>query len=1032
METTAPARPPDARGTTNTEIPTRQVPVAFREVYDVAGRHDHAHSMGPDRPDERYLARRVRADSSTGREKWLYVFLADLRPDGSISAASLQWEGRYDDDGGLKTVDWSDPGRWAGRDVREATDERPNAVVPLTVEARSALGRPIGGVRTAHVGFLSHVQLPAARLDHYVSGHPDARLPSRALLLDPDAAADDGAFRSTLAGPPGSHRWVRWADEERTFAWAFVFDYVDFARTLHGHYAASVANYAAFSVQNAEKILHAGVTRSLADAYRNQEHKEPDERDQAPADPDWTAIEEAESRARIKGRVYERLDVFAGEVAAEADRVAFWAAHLYDDWMSGDAFAMAREDATTFGPSGALGTPALEAVEAEIARQADLLDGAEVSERGKEYLAVHLARAGTSAWYERVALATKVVGRITDVPKTYFEDLADRIGDERRTTARTVEDLHKQRLNAYGQLLTSYEHARAVVPEAAAAVDARQLRILGPMVEAVGTPTPAPSPSFGSPADLLGRLPTAPQGAAGPGVTPLSASDVVGLVAARPGAPARAGLEVLRPRHWTPNHTYRPFEVSTARYHLGEVDRGLAVLKGGGGRAFAYAPGLLVPEPGLVTPSGDPVSSKRRAVSRLLDVTGRPLSEGPHGTIRALSEQIEAQEAALKSNELARELNETRLNWAGKLFAALNIVDLVTGIAELRVKLSDADRDSARGASAWEAYMSAIGAGAGATSAALGLVESARGLVSKAAAAGAVGKATAARLGAALGVVGKVGAVLGIVSSGAAFVQEMNTHDEVGMWSAGFGVAGGIAMFFVPYLGIALLVVSIGLALFANTPVEDWLENSYWGSQEDDEVAGLDAEGERERLIHEVEDVFGMLSRPLLSVEVRRSGQGAASTLARYGNAPESTSPDRLRLTVRPGLFPDGSRLEVRQFRLTLPATGWGVFGGADARPQVPVESRLSIPDPERDVVVLEGAGAVFLREWDVADLSDEVRGRLRMAPAGLGFSCRVTLRLPDGVGGVESPSYDVSGRLGYARDYGTMVSVGQARPVGE
>ena len=49
--------------------------------------------------------------------------------------------------------------------------------------------------------------------------------------------------------------------------------------------------------------------------------------------------------------------------------------------------------------------------------------------------------------------------------------------------------------------------------------------------------------------------------------------------------------------------------------------------------------------------------------------------------------------------------------------------------------------------------------------------------------------------------------------------------------------------------------------------------------------------------------------------------------------------------------------------------------------------------------------------------------------PAGLSFACRVTLRLPDGVGSVADPAFEVRGPIGYARDYGTMVSVGRAEP---
>ena len=1033
----SPSSGPGIRSRTNHRLSTRQVRLRFFEIADVSRSEDHDHPMGADRPNEGYTARSIRSDAAAGRQKWLYVFLADLRPDGSVSASSLQYEGQFDDEGALSAVDWSGgAGQWAGQDIRPPTVEQPGGVVTLTIEDRSALGQPIGGVRTVHLGFLSHVQLPAARLDRYFSGSPDARLPSRALLLDPDATAEDGGFRSTLANPPGPDPWTRWA-EGGEVAEAFLFDYVDFARTLHGHYQAAAARFTAYSLQNAEKILHAGLTRSLADAYRDDEHKDDDERDETP-DPDWTTGEEADSRDRVPGEVYVRLDAFSDEVAARAARVEFWASHLYD-FMSQDAFVMAREDAAGFGPPDALGEPALDAIDAEVARQTELLDGAELSDRGKAHLASTLGRAEAPQWYERVALATKVVGRLAEIPKSYYEGLAAKAAEEEVRAVADLDALRKQRLRAFADLLTSYEHARAVVPEAAGRIDALQMKVLDPMVAAVGAsgggalsvPGLPDLPGSSTPGSLLDQLPAPLRGTTGAGIEALSVEAVVGV--ARPrgllatGMPNQAAFELLEPRHWTPGHTYGPGEVSTTRFQWTRTDDGLLVLSGGNRRAFADARGLLAGTPGLVTRSGEPLTPKRAALARLVDVTGRPFSEGPDAALRALRDKVAAQQGALDAQQLAAQMAAVRLNWAGKLFVALNVLDLVASAAELRAKLREGDRDRGRGEGAWAAYLGAIGAGAGAASAATGLVESARALIPEAALAG--------RLGTALRVIGRISGGLAVVSSAISLAQELDTHDEMGAWSAAFGVAAGIAMFAFPPAAIILALASVGFLLFANTPVEDWLENCYWSAEETGELATLAAGSARRRLIHEVEDLFALLGRPLLSVEVRRSEGGAASTLARYGTTPGPPAPDRLRLTVRPGLFPDGSRLEVSRLRLLLPPRGWEVLDAflpwADVdREAVPVQAMFSSPDPTREVVAERaGGGAAFVREWDLGGAVGALSGWLGIPPAGLSFACRVTLRLPDGVGSVADPAFEVRGPIGYARDYGTMVSVGRAEP---
>ena len=436
--------------------------------------------------------------------------------------------------------------------------------------------------------------------------------------------------------------------------------------------------------------------------------------------------------------------------------------------------------------------------------------------------------------------------------------------------------------------------------------------------------------------------------------------------------------------------------------------------------------------------ASEPLTPKRAALARLVDVTGRPLSDGPDAALRALRDRVAAQQGALDAQQLATQMTAVRLNWAGKLFVALNVLDLVASAAELRAKLREGDRDRGRGAGAWTAYLGAIGAGAGAASAATGLVESAKALVPKAALAGS--------LGTALRVVGGFSAFAAIIAGGVSLYQETETHDEWGAASAAFGVGAGAASFIALFVAtswlgpvaIILGLFSIAFLLAANTPVEDWLENCYWSAEEAGEADTLAAGSARRRLIYEVEDLFALLGRPLLSAEVRRSEGGAPSTLAHYGTTPGPAAPNRLRLTVRPGLFPDGARVEVSGLRLLLPPRGWdAVQALAPAlfdvhREAVPVQAAFSSPDPTREVVTERSeGGVVFTREWDLGGAVGALSEWLGMPPAGLSFACRVMVRLPDGVGSVADPAFEVRGPIGYARDYGTMVSMGRAKPVG-
>lgn len=1050
VDMSEPATLPSVRGTTNRPLPSRELRVVFREVTDLSPA-DYASETLEGHDRHQFVVSAIRKDDSADREKWLYVFAADVRDaDLTVLGTSLKIEGQYDRDGALRLVDWS---RGAG--AHGGLDRRPlsGAVVPegvltLVVPARRAQGgAPTEGVRTVLLAFLSHVPLPAHRLDRYFSNDPDIRLPDRALLIDPTATSDEGAFGSTMAtgraSSGGATRWVR-PTGDGVHTEAFLVDSVDFAFTLHERYQAAANLFDAFTIRNATRMFHADMTRSVASGYMAQQGFE----------------EEGETEDDVPGQVFTAIEEYKRSVEVEHAKVEFWAHHLHEYWMEGTAFELAREDASDYGPLSTLNEPRRAMIDAEVARQGELLQGAERSDRGRRYLAAHLAQADAKSWYERVALASQVTARLADVPKIYLTALREKAADEVKAIASDTATLHQRRLAAAGDYLSALEYARAIVPAASGRIDALQLRLLDPMDAALRTGE-APARHVDAAAEAarrrarevrdgrgVGVLERAVRSGAGIDALPVSvliAPD--GLPLSSPTRTSQAGLIL----------TDHSAVASDSRLILGpepivtfgspRTESGLIVLQGpNGSEALADLRPLLGGGP---LPAPDPVAPatpRRSALSRLLDATGRPLDESPGQRLQQIRDALAARQGQLDEAVLREQLRTRRVNWAGRLFMALNFLDLVAGVADTRAKMETAERDVGRGRARWEAYLGAMGAGIGSAAALAGLAESAESIIPARllSATAGTGGAAAVSLSTVLKAAGIAGAVFGTVAGTVQLRTELGSHDAMGAVSAGFAIAAGLAglaaaISWIPFGGWVAGGVILGLAgvsavfgMMSDTPIEEWLRNCIWSQDEAGEVEGLAPDAPR--VSYEIEDLLALLAAPRVSVELRYMSGGEVSRLMRYHTASAGTParpPDRVRLVVWPGLQPPGSLIEITAFTFLHPFTFANALEdllpfseGERTETAAPIGGVS--PRPDVDLVVLSAErGPSFVREYSGSVLPAALRGG--DPPFGTGYSCRATVRLPAALRTVANPVFELAGSVGFVRDYSTS---DRARPM--
>ena len=1071
------AAPPVAvSALTNSVISTEEWDVLFYEAVD-------PRPPTSDRATWVYGPERVTSKPDEGREKWLYVFLATLDAAGEVVRTSLQYEGAYDEGGALRLVDWSGgAGSWAGHDVRPPTVDRPGGRLRLSfqvdgsaVERASRATVPEGG-RSVYLAFLSHVQLPAVRLDKYFGAWAHRHLLDRALLLDPSAltAAGESGGPAVGLGPTardaqrgGGERWVQvvaGGGGRGPLAKAVLIDWVDFATELHAGYTAALNRLHAYDIRTAEKALHASITRKVVEAYEATERDEPGESVDVPGDP------------------LAKVEIFEAERRPLVEDVRLWHDRLYGVHLETPAYALAREDATDFGVLDELSDETLDKIEAQGALHGDLLDGAERMEAGQRYLRQELVDS-TRSWTRSVVFSPTLVRRLVQVPtKLYKDQVLSGALTEQKTAAETVEALRDQRVRMQTQHATAAQHAQAqrgVSKAAAAAVDRVQTDVLEALAATEANPLIVPgTPAFDEVAESVeaalreraGRVLDAPfvPGRVEPGFRPVPVWEVVSPGGVwRPGAAVPAiEFSVMDPRVWRLPGQGVP-DIRFRRFRFRRLDSGLLVLADGERTALANVRRL-----GLHGgPTPDALDARRKAIALerlrgdLLDAevhaTGAAADARAAGTAEAAAKadldavkaRLAAGETTLNDASARAELRTTRVTVGGRLLFGLAAIGAAMSARTLDREIGAGRADRAAGVGHWEAYAAAYGAGASTAAGVMGTAESLE-LVSKRTLAAVQGRTA---LGRSLKAFGIAGGAMTIVAGGIALQQEHDSHDEIGQLSAVLviasgtaSVAGGTAFFFFPratvllrflgWVGIAASLLSILFLVLSNTPIEDWFEGSIWGAEED-VPAGGDAVPSA-RITRELAGLFKIVAQPIVSVELWDKEGG--DQLATYGSVSRE-APDALRLVVRPGLLLPGWTIQVRDLRLRLPPIegAWRElvpFVDGPERREETVARRLSVPDMSRDVYLppSDGVAGAFVREFDLDDLavSDEARMRLRMPPVGVMFACEVEVGPPteglppELLARAPSVTMGLQGGVGYARTFdGPKLSVGLQAP---
>ena len=1019
-----------------------------------------AHDVQPPTADEAnwvYQTRRIASDLDAGRDKWLYVFVANLDDAGQIDRTSLRIEGHYDEEGALSLVNWVPEfdeesgerrGPHAGRDVRPADVPTQGNRVRLmfrvdgsAAENASRVAPPAGG-RSVYLAFLSHVQLPAIRLDRYFGEWAHRHLLNRALLLDPSsltAEGEDGGAKvgygptATDAKQEGGHGWVSTVrGTGRPLAKGILIDYLDLAAELHANYQNALIDLHRFDLENADKVLHATVTRGVVEAYAADEGIPPED---------------------TPGRPLDKIETFEGERDVLEAPVRLWSDRLYNYHIELPAFGLARDDAAEAERVSGLSDDRLQTALDELGRQADLLEDAELSEAGRRYLREELAGRWAEHWVRLVSQSVNVLEKATKIPARVFRRA---FGDAwkflraERLTAQTADD---RLASALSQVVTSLEAARAqsgVAAAAAAELDEAGTVLLEAMADLrssrrrLGTlrdrGASVSDELARARADFRNRLLLPDRAPSRPGFRPLTVDGMV------------RGSEFVffEPRSFRPG-AQTSFGVEPVRFRVEPVgDEGLVVLRSGGRTAVGTG--------GLVLPPGEQLRADANRVGALKDELdeirrqigveeavvrsqeGRASSASANRRAvrkqlayeqlmeKAKLDELDAsaqsagratitardQQAARAGAQASFDAKEVKLSAKGRIAFMLTFVG-----AGISVYTHVQDRRRRDDGEAWSVHEKAFSSGVGAAGGLLGTVESLDLVWTRAAT--AVTARTAGGL--ALKTAGMIGGVCVVIVGALDLERERESHDEVGQVAAGFTIASGVftalaggaflanaAAGLVLALGVVGLVIGIIAALiwiFQNSPLEDWFEACVWG----EESSGSELTGAalRRRIESDIEGLLRIIALPLVSVELW-DVDGGPARLARYGYL-ERPVPDALRFVLRPGYRSPGSSFRVSDFRLVTEQAGliWG------DEVSVGVQSAFDLSDPTRVLFVdatEEGKRAAFVHEFDIEEpaLPPSAVAVLRRQPRNVEFECTVEL-----VPGRMSDVYGVEDDVGVA-----------------
>ena len=374
-------------------------------------------ALGGERQD--YGPIRAPSPNSPARQKWVYVFER-----GAGGHVGLSAEGRFDADGALKLVDWQSKS-WANEDRRPANKEKDaDDPVHLTVDYDPEASEVFA--------FLLHTQLPWHRLQQYIGIHPEVTLEQRAVKLNPGES--DLVVRDREAGVDS----------------VLLTDYVDHVDRVHQKYTSALREKEEYLQEKADKLLHAGLTRSVVDAYTDRQAEE-----EVP--PDTPKVE-------VPGIPMDRLSDFQSEVDATTqaldEEIKLRASWLYDAWLGSPMYEIARADGVMYAaaPSN-FSDEQVKQAEAGLLRDLELLDEAVRTDDGQRYLEDRfgdgLEGMDRSA-AKGLAFASKFTQKLTEISKDYLTDLYRKV----KQSSLTALSAAQRRLRGFAIVVEQLEMVR--------------------------------------------------------------------------------------------------------------------------------------------------------------------------------------------------------------------------------------------------------------------------------------------------------------------------------------------------------------------------------------------------------------------------------------------------------------------------------------------------------------------------------------------------------------------------------------------
>jgi len=398
------------------------------------------------------------SDAGPGRQKWVYVFKRAAGGHVSLSA-----EGRFDTDGTFTLVDWQSKS-WTNEDRRPAETEK-------QADDPAHLALDHDPESTELFAFLVHTQLPWHRLQQYIGVNPEVPLEYRAVKIAPGDG--DHVVRNGDSGVDT----------------VLLTDYVNHVDRLHQKYRAAIRKKQQYQQDTADKLLHAGLTRSVVESYLDKEYPDQRTKDESPTTPGDPLADE------VPGAPLDRLSEFETEVEDSVrefdDEINRWAGWLYDGWLSSPMYETARADGVMYASDPAnFGDEQTKRAEEGLCRDLELLDEAVRSDDGQAYLQERFGEesgelGGSGA--KGLAFATKFLKRLADVPADDLDDLYD--SAEAGSRSKVLGTAGQRRLRAYSILLEQLEVLRMTAGPGGSVQKTyarRQVAILQPLSDAAG------------------------------------------------------------------------------------------------------------------------------------------------------------------------------------------------------------------------------------------------------------------------------------------------------------------------------------------------------------------------------------------------------------------------------------------------------------------------------------------------------------------------------------------------------------------